>query len=124
MIHLTAGAQLRCSHLRFLVGAIFVLSSFALLAQEQDRGLSVLVKKTSIEHNVVLVSAEINDVSVQMTCFQKEPDCAVLKEGPYDLERISSEKGKYQDCQNVYVYKKRASDERPVKLGEYCLLTK
>jgi hypothetical protein len=100
------------------VTALVLLSAISLLAGQKE---DITVKSSSVNKDVVLIEAEINDKAVELECFVSL-HCNVPKEGRYLMIRVTHGTATYMDCPNVDLYEKSLSHKRGKKIGRYCFL--
>jgi hypothetical protein len=107
-------------HARILAmtSALVLLPSVSALAGEKEE---ITVKSSSVNKDVVLVSAAVNGKPVELECFVSL-HCNIPKEGVYLMSRVTRGKAIYMDCPNVDLYEKSGSRKQGKKIGEYCFL--
>ncbi|MBZ5719004.1 MAG: hypothetical protein LAO03_01345 [Acidobacteriia bacterium] len=106
--------------MRKIVLLVLIVMAVVVLAQEKT---SLVVKDTSINTGVVIVTAETGGKAVELQCNQNASGCTPLKSGKYLMVVLPKNWGMY-DCKNVDVYQETANPDTDQKLGEYCLIQK
>jgi hypothetical protein len=87
----------------------------------QDVDQKIEVMSTSNANTIITVNAELETKSIEMTCFESNPECRVPKPGFYLMNRLPAGKGFYMDCANVDLFSISRTGQHDKRLGQYCL---
>jgi hypothetical protein len=102
-------------------GSLLIVVALALPLRAAD-GQTVVVKSSSLEGTVVLLTANMAGKDTEFTCEVSSPPCTAAPAGEYVMVRAQEAEGIYNDCTNVVLYKTSASSLPKEKVGIYCWL--
>lgn len=98
----------------------FLLISVSALSDTSKE--TILIKKSSLEKDIITLDGEIDGNSVQLMCFVSRGNCREIPEGAYSFIRVAPGQGIYNDCPNIDIHTKNPSNKQIELVSEYCLL--
>ncbi len=108
---------MRCARRACMVLLLISVSALSCTSTE-----TIVVKKSSVEKDVITVDGGIDGKSVQLMCFMSVKNCREIPDGVYSFIRVTPGKGIYTDCPNIDIYVKDSNDKKTEQVSEYCLL--
>jgi hypothetical protein len=87
-----------------LINHLFLVVAVALPLHAAD-GQTVVVKSSSLEGTIVLLTANVAGKDTEFTCVVNSPPCTAAPAGEYFMVRAKDAEGVYEDCTNVVLYR-------------------
>ena len=101
--------------------SLLIVVALALPLRAAD-GQTVVVKSSSLEGTVVLLTTNMAGKDTEFTCVLSSPPCTAAPAGEYVMISAQNAEAIYNDCTNVVLYKPSASSVPKKIVGIYCWL--